>query len=470
MDTHAHCKAIHNGSMQILEKTGVRLEDASIIRLLAKHGVRIEGKIAYFTEEQVWHWVQKAPASFKVYARNPMHNMVIGGAGYNYAPGYGAPAIMDFDGHKRPAVFEDYITFLKLVHQCALFHCNGGILVQPTDLAPDEAFLHMFYEALTHTDKCLIGGAGGREECRQVLDMLSIVFGGREELREKPRILGLISTSSPLAISQKSLETMQAFADYGQPLIITPGPMAGMTGPVTIPGHLVLANCEALAGIIITQMLREGTPVIYGVQGSNAHMRTACSCAGSPDSVLIVSYCGKLARYYGLPSRSGGIKNDAKAVDVQSGYESMMMLMTSVQSGINFILHSAGILDTFAAMSYEKFMVDTEIMAMVAHVHKGLDLSNEAYLALDAIQQVGSGGEFLTSDHTMDHFRHAHFEGEVGIQGQLSPGETPRQRLLHNIAAKKSSLLDSYVMPDLPAEIKRALSAYIDTRLCYKLG
>ncbi|MFZ5945215.1 MAG: trimethylamine methyltransferase family protein [Bacillota bacterium] len=452
---------IHQGSMNILEKTGIRLDHPEVIEIVKRNGIKTAGEVAYFTENQVMHWVGKAPQCFTVYARNPQYNMTFGADHIEFAPGYGAPMMADFDGVKRSAFFKDYINLVKLVHQSSFFNVNGGILVQPADLHPNHSFPLMLYTAITLSDKCLMGGAGGFEESEIVMDMLGITFEGKEFLPEKPRILGLISTSSPLQLSKKSLETILVFAKYGQPVIISPAPMAGTTGPITLAGHLVLANAEALAGIVVTQMIRESTPVIYGVQGSNADMRTCCSCAGSPDSALIVAYCARLAKMYGLPCRSGGIKNDAKSIDVQSGYESMMLLMVSCQEKINFIIHSAGILDTFMAMSYEKFIVDLEIIGMLKHFLKDIQI-DEDRLGFDVINEVGPCGEFLTTTHTLKFLHSEHWMPAISLRGTMLPYEKPQEKIKTNILKKKEAMLKSYQRPEIDVSTIRYLEKYLN--------
>jgi len=450
------CEVIHRASIEVLEEAGIHCPDDHTLSLLNKNGIKTSGDQAFFTEAQIMTWLKRAPGTFIVYARNPDYNLRIGGGCSWFAPGYGAPMIVDFDGKKRRALFDDYITFIKLVQQCSLFHINGGLLVQPSDLSEKSGFPLMLFAAMELSDKCLISGAGGAEEANIVMNMLKIVFNDMS----RPRIFALVSTSSPLGISQKSLETIRIFAESGQPVIISPAPMAGMTGPVTIAGHLAMANAEALAGIVITQMFHPGTPVIYGVQGCNADMRNAVPCAGSPDSALIVSHCAEMARYYGLPSRSGGTKNDAKSVDIQSGYESMMMMMASCQSGIDLIIHSAGILDTFMSMSYEKFIVDTEMIGMVKHFMKGVAITDET-LAVKTIKETGSHGDFLTNAHTLKHCAAAHYKADIGIRRMLNDGETSRERLLLSINEKKNRMLDEYVKPPFEKLTRKTLYRYL---------
>lgn len=453
-------KQIHKASMKVLEETGVKLYHSEILELVKKNGVRVEGETAFFNEDQIMKWVKKAPSSFTLYARNPKYNMVIGGNNVEYAPGFGSPMIADFDGVKRQALFSDYINFCKLVHQCPYFNVNGGILVQPSDLDMNKSSTILLCSTIAHSDKCLMSTAWGGDEANKTIDVLGIVFGGKESLKNKPRILSLINTNSPLQLTKTALETLMVYAKNGQPVIITPGPMAGTTGPITLAGHFALANAEALAGIAIAQMINPGTPVVYGVQGSITDMKSSSSSTGAPESALIISYCAKLAKFYGLPCRSGGVRNDAKSVDVQSGYESMMMMLVTRNSGINYIIHSAGILDSFLAMSYEKFIIDIEIIAMVERFLKGIDV-NEASLAVDLINQIGPGGQFMATKHTVKRCRTEHWIPDVSIKGSLH-NKKPTEKILDNIMKKKDKMLNSYVKPELEEHIYNNLINYLN--------
>jgi len=450
---------IHTASMRMLGETGIALPGGKIQGLLRENGVRVENGRAFFSEGDLMHWVGKSPPSFKVYARNPNHDMDIGNGSREFAPGFGAPQIVDYNGNRRLATFKDYMNFVKMVQNCPLFKVNGGLLVQPSDLTQDGYFAAMLYAALVNSDKCLIGGAGGARESEIVMDMLKIAFG-EADLCGKPRIFGIVNTSSPMGISGKSLETIEAFAKNKQPLIFTPGPICGMTGPVTLAGHLAMANAEALAAIAIAQMFNEGAPVVYGVQGSGSDMRTASPCPGSADSAKIVAHSARMAKFYNLPCRSGGAKNDAKAVDVQSGYESMMMLLTSCIEGIDLMVHSAGILDSILSMSYEKFVVDTEIIGMVKHWLEGIGTDEES-LAVDVVKEGVAAGEFITSDHTLRNYKAAGFYPDISLRGVLPENETPGSAIARNIDAKIDELLKARGQGAAPLETRDSLLCYI---------
>ncbi|MHB9095780.1 MAG: trimethylamine methyltransferase family protein [Eubacteriales bacterium] len=449
-------KKIHDATTRILENTGVQVKHPEALKIISQKGIRVTGETVFFTGEQIMEWVDKAPGSFTLYARNPRYNMTIGGDSIEYAPGYGAPTVAEFDGTKRPALMKDYVSFLMLSEQCDYFKCNGGVLVQPRDIGVKESGPLMLYATLIYSDKCIIGqppgiGIDGNE---LLMDMLGIVFGGKGGLAEKPRIISIVNTTSPLILDKTVLDTMLVHSRYGQPLMISPCPMAGTTGPVTLAGTIALANAEALAGIAIAQMIKEGTPVMYGWQTSPADMKTGAIAIGSAERALMVTYGARLAKLYGLPIRGGGADTDAKCASLQSGYESMMTLLVSVQEKINLIIHSAGIVDGFASMSYDQFIADIEIIGMVERFVKGVEI-NEDTLAVDVINEVGPGGEYLTQDHTFEFCRKEHFSPEIGFRG---PTEGPaNERIFANIRKKKDAMLAAYQKPELPPAIELQL-------------
>lgn len=453
-------KRIHDASMTILEEVGIRLFHPDILALVDRHGARVVDDRAYFKRDEVMAWVSRAPRQFIVFARNPSHDAVIGGDAVQYAAGYGCPQIVTPDGDFRNARFTDYCRFLKLVQQHPRFHINGGILVQPEDLPPNQTHAAMIYAALCHSDKALLGIPGTAAEVEQVMDLVSIVFDGAEALSAKPRILTLVNTLSPMQIDANALDTLTVCARHGQPVIISPGPMAGATGPITPAGNIALGNAEALAAIAICQMLRQGTPVVYGLQATVTDMRTGSVSIGSPGFAIQTSYATRLAKAYGLPCRSGGSSTDAPAIGAQSGYESMLAMMATRQNGANLVLHAAGILNSYAAMSYEQFIIDMEIIDMVDHYLKEAVIDDET-LALETIRAVGPGGEYLTRRHTMTHCRKTPWTGTIGV-AQHQPGVRANDRFQANIARELNRMLEAYRKPALPPDCQQRLDRRLE--------
>lgn len=452
---------IHEASLQILETTGVKFFHPEILSMVQKKGVKVNGQTAFFSPSQVQEWIKKAPSAFSVYARNPKYNILLGGEKTEFAAGYGAPAIIDHKGIRRTAKFDDYLLFLKLIQQCPFFNINGGILVQPSDISPRQGYPYMLFATLAYSDKCLMGGAGGAEEVNTVLDMLDIVFG-RESLIGTPRIMAILNSTSPLQFDKDTLDTLLLFAKYGQPVIITPAVMAGTTGPITLAGTIALSNAEILAGITVAQMIREGTPVMYGMQSTAADMRTGGIADGSPERALCVAYGARLAKEYGIPSRGGGAENDAKSLSVQSGYESMMDILVACQEKTNLIIHSAGILDSHGAMSYEKFIVDIEILGMVKRFLQGVNTDEES-LGVNIINSLGTEGDSL-DEHTMRLSKMETYMPFISMKGSLPNGTNPDQELLSNINKRKEEMLARYCQPELSKKVFAQLKVCLESK------
>jgi trimethylamine--corrinoid protein Co-methyltransferase len=291
------------------------------------------------------------------------------------------------------------------------------------------------------------------------MEMVALTVGGSQALMRQNRIITMISTLSPLQIDHFALDSMIVCARYAQPMIISPAPAAGTTGPVVIAGNISLANAEALAAIAISQMLREGTPVIYGLQSNAADMQSGQISIGSPGYSIQAKYCAQMARMYGLPSRTGGTNTDAKGVSVQSGYEAMMSMLTACQNQVNLIIHSAGILDSYAATSYEQFIVDIEIMSMIEYFLADIKTDPEDF-AFEVIKEVGIGGQFLATVHTAKLCRTESWRPRIGLRGALVKG-TPNEQFMANIRREIDILLNKYRKPGMDPKIREALRAYL---------
>ena len=448
---------IHEASMQLLEKTGMKFYHPAVIELLQQNGIAVAGQTAFFKREQIIEWVSKAPSTFTLYARNPIYDIVVGGNNVEFCPGTGSPAVSDIDGHKRPAVLTDYINFVKLYHQSPYHKLNGGFVVRPEMLSSKDSISVMLYAALLNSDKGIVTGTGTAAEVQALMDMLSIVFG-RDELSQRPRAITIVNTNTPLQFDKNMLETMMVFVKHSQPVIIAAASMAGTTAPVTLAGTIALTNAEVLAGITVAQMLQAGSPVVYGSQSTAADMKTGSIATGSPEGALCYEYAARLAKAYGLPSRGGGSLTDATSLSVQAGYESMLTSLAAQRAGTNLIFQSAGIMDGYLSMSYEKFIVDLEIIGITKRYLEGVKVDFNT-LAVDVINEVGIAGQFLTAAHTMRYCRKEPFIPEISLRGPVT--DDPSGKLLEKIRNKQAVMLATYRRPDLSPVIQQALVNYL---------
>lgn len=462
---HSELEILHDASMAILEEVGMRLHHPEIVETLKQYGIRTEEDQVFFTRDQVMALVKKAPSQFTVYARNPEHDMVVGkdenGKGIpQYVGGYGCPAVIEKDGTKRNAVLVDYIRFIQLVQESPGFRLNGGILVQPSDIPPEWIHMVMAYATILNSDKCIMGQTGSQEDVTRIMEMAAIVFGGKTAMIDKPRVISLVNTLSPLQMDRHSLETLEVHARWGQPVLITAGVMVGTTAPVTLAGAIAQGNAETLAAAAVAQIINPGTPVVLGVNILPVEMRTGGVDIGAPAHSLAIKYTAALARMYGIPCRCGGASTNANGLTAQSGYESMMSMLVSLQEGVDLIIHSAGILDGYVSMSYEKFIMDLEIVRMAEYYCKGLSLTDDD-LALGVIRDVGPGGEYLTHMHTMQNCREQAWVSNIAVSGPVQTGVSPSDAMIDKIVAQKERILGRYRKPELEDQISRRLVDYL---------
>ena len=437
-------KKIHDASMKILSETGMKFHHPDAQKILRDHGIRMDGNRAFFTEEQVMKYVKMAPSICKIHAKNSTFDISVGGSNVYNGPSAGPTFVMDKNGNKREATLEDYIKLLKLYEQNPAYMINGGQACVPSDLDPSIESLALHYVALMHTDKTIWVGSGTYQEMEAVIDLTCAAFQiEKEDLQNGQYVINCVNTNSPLQFDKRMTETLFTFGKYKQPVIIAAAAMAGTTAPVTMAGTLAMVNAEVLATIALAEMNVEGCPVIYGSQTANADLSTCAIAIGSPEAALYYQYCAELAKYYNLPCRGGGALTDAKSLDVQAGYESMLTYYTCRNSKINIILQSAGILESYLSVSFEKLMVDFEIIDMVNRFFKDFAVDEET-LPLELIKEVGPGGQFLMEEHTFEFCRLETFHPSISVRG---PKANASHVYLDNIQKKMETMLNTYKKP-----------------------
>lgn len=460
MLTNYNIRKIHEYSMKIIEKTGMKFHHRDAVEVLKSHGIRMEGNVAHFTEEQLMYWVRKAPHSFTLYGRNPEHTMVIGGDVVNCAPAYGSPLIVKQDGTRYSAKMEDYIKFTKLYHNNDNFHVNGGVICQPDDVPVESASLLMFYAAYTHSDKCMMTGAGDRNQMEALFEMAKAAFGSKEELIAHPRLLTIVNTNTQMQLDINMTETLMTFAEYGQPFVVASAAMAGSTAPVTLAATIALTNAEVLCAIALAQMVRPGTPVLYASQSTTSDMRNGAIAIGSPEGALCYKYCARLAKFYGLPCRGGGALSDAKIMNTQAGYESMITYMACCQNKINFIIHSAGILDGYTCMSYEKLIADFQIIDYVNRYLRDIEVNDET-IPVDLIDEIGHSGQYLTEEHTFEFCRKEPLTPFLSVRGNV---EHPEDQFERNVESMLKKSWETYQKPETDAEVLKKMREVLMSR------
>ncbi|GAB6154332.1 glycine betaine--corrinoid protein methyltransferase [Desulfosporosinus burensis] len=448
---------IKAASLEILERTGVSIDHTVAREVLLAAGAKVEGERVYFPPKLVMEALAKAPRQFTIHARNPSNNVTVGAGDPVLAPGYGAPYVTLASGLRRKATFVDFIKFAKLSGSSANMGISGGVLVEPSDVAEKDRHKAMLYACLVNSDKPFMGSVTGEKHAKDTLRMAGILFDGEKGILKQPVMISLINTITPLMLDERMVGALIAYAEAGQPVIIASLGIAGATSPTTLAGALALQNTEILAGITLAQTIREGTPVVYGSASSITEMRNGSLSIGAPEGAWIIATAVQIAHSYGLPCRAGGCLTDSKILDLQASYESMMNLQAAGLAGVDFVLHAAGILESYMSMSMEKFMMDDELCSMVRRFLRGTNLDVKD-LAVQLIHDVGPGGQFLTSDHTYQNFRTEFWQPtlsnrETYDQWRLN-GSLP---MLSQAEKRVNEIVDNYEIPYLDKSIERKL-------------
>ena len=398
---------LDKGWRRIVSEMGVEFMHDGALELFRKAGQKVEGNLVKFDPEFILEQVKKAPSEFDVQARNPKNNVHIGGDSMVFVGNYGSPFVRDLDT-RHTATFADYKNLVKLAQSFPLMDSAGHTICEPDDLSLDSRHIDMTYALQTMTDKFYMGNVISGPNAADVIKMSEILFGGREAIEKTPATVSLINCNSPLRWDDRMLDAMFEYSAANQAVILTPFIMMGAMSPVTIPAALVQQIAEALSGLALVQLIRPGAPVIFGSFMSNVDMQSGSPQFGTPESAMGQLCTGQIARHFGLPFRSGGGLNASQTVDAQAGYESYTTMMATFLSGTNYVLHAAGWLEGGLVASFEKFVMDNEILGQLQTQFTPLNVTEES-LAFDSHIEAGHGGHFLGTMHTLENFRTAFY-------------------------------------------------------------
>jgi len=457
---------IHQAGLSILQDSGMAIlsENARARFGSAGFNVDSESNIVRFDAELIESLVAKAPASFSLRARNPDKNIKLG-AGHAVFASVGGPAyVMDHDKGRRTGTYAEMCDFLRLVQSLDILHQEGGGGFEAMDLPAASRHLDLFYAQCTLLDKNWLPWTMGREQTLDAINMVAISLGDSAEgLIDSPALVGIINTNTPLQLDIPMAEGLITMAEYGQAVAITPFTLAGAMAPVTLAGALALQHAEAMAGIALTQIVRPGSPVLYGGFTSNVDMKTGSPAFGTPEYLQAAQASGQLARRLGVPFRSSNV-NAANTPDAQAAYESCLSLWGAITGQANLIKHAAGWLHGGLTASLEKLIIDAEILQMVAASLEPFEVSQET-LALDAIREVGPGGHFFGSAHTMERYQTAFYAPLVSNwdnhETWLEAGSVSTEQRANQIWKQ---MLREYQQPPIDPGIDEALQDYMSRR------
>ncbi len=454
---------IHEASMDILMETGVKFNAEEALEIFRQHGFKMDGSRVFITEKDVVTALALVPPRFMICARNPAHNVFIGEDDFVFLPTGGAPNIVNFAGVRRPALFADYQVCCKLVQTSDQLDMNGWLMIQPMDFPPQVAHLDMLLADVTLCDKAYVGTATSRQAARDCLEIASILWGGKEYLKQQPVLATIVNVTSPLKYTLEEAESIIDMAHLRQPLVITNLVMAGTSGPVSLPGLLALANAEILAGLVLAQLAGPGTPVVYGSISAPADMRTVISAVGAPEAVVLASAATQLARFYRLPCRTGGMLTNAHCADAQAAAEGALIMSTAVRNGANFIAHACGQLGSYISMSFEKWLIDEEVCRMIRRILAAMDITVES-IDVDTIKSVGSDGNYLVHPTTFKHCRSLYRPNLFTRDDYQSWWDSGAKNVCEVAAELLPKRLAEYTKPPIDKGLEQALSEFVSRR------
>jgi len=459
-------EAIHEASMQILEEIGMDFLDEEARELLAKAGASIEAgsERVRFDREMIAEAISTAPATFTFHARNPHHDLVIGGDFMAFGSVASAPNVADLDRGRRVGNHADYQNLLRLSQMLNSVHFLAGYPVEPIDIHPSVRHLDATFDALTLTDKPFHAYSLGRQRNRDCLELVRIARQIDDEaLDREPSIFTVINSSSPLRLDRPMLQGILEFSSRNQIVVMTPFTLAGAMAPVTLAGALAQQNAEALAGIAFTQIVRPGSPAVYGGFTSNVDMQSGAPAFGTPEYMRTAMVGGQLARRYNLPYRSSNVCA-ANAVDAQAAYESVFSLWGAIMGGVNMLMHGAGWMEGGLHASYEKMIIDADLLHMVSAFLEP-PVVDEASLGLEAMRDVGPGGHFFGTQHTQDRFRTAFYKPMISDWRNYESwqeGGSPQAVDKANHIWKE--MLAAYEPPPLDGAVRAELEEFVARR------
>ena len=457
---------IHQAGLSILQETGMAIlsENARAHFTSAGFNVDNESNIVRFDAELIEALVAKAPSSFSLRARNSDKNLNLGNGNALFSSVGGPAYVMDSDKGRRTGTYAEMCDFLRLVQSLDILHQDGGGGFEAMDLPAASRHLDLFYAQCTLLDKNWLPWTMGRSQTMDAIEMVALSLGkSPADLIDSPALCGVINTNTPLQLDIPMAEGLITLAEYGQAVAITPFTLAGAMAPVTLAGALALQHAEAMAGIALTQIVRPGNPVLYGGFTSNVDMKTGSPAFGTPEYLQSAQASGQLARRLGVPFRSSNV-NAANSPDAQAAYESCLSLWGAITGQANLIKHAAGWLHGGLTASLEKLIIDAEILQMVAASLQPFEVNKET-LALDAIHEVGPGGHFFGSSHTMERYETAFYAPLVSNwdnhETWLESGSVSTEQRANQIWKQ---LLREYQQPAIDPGIDEALKDYVARR------
>ncbi|TRO46525.1 hypothetical protein E2P65_05605 [Candidatus Bathyarchaeota archaeon] len=454
--------AIHGASLDVLERTGVRVSNDSALEIFKEAGCTIYENVVRMSPSLVTEAIKKAPESFHIYSRDGSRRHTVGGSEVIFNPGSSAIYFIDRETHEmRRANAADFRELVRLTDALEHIHAQSTAMV-PADVPEIISDLFRLHIILLNSEKPIVTGAFTKEGLLDMAGMLEAVVGGPEELKERPRAIFDCCPSSPLMWSDVTCQNLIDCAERGIPAEIIPAPQMGATSPVTIAGTLVEANAEFLSGAVISQLVEPGAPIVYGGSPSAFDMRYTTARLGAIEAVMAACAFAEMGKHYRVPTHGYLGLSDSKAVDGQSSFESGAGILLAALAGVN-VVSGPGMQASENCQSLEKLVLDNEYCGAAYRLIRGIDV-DDVTLATEVITKVGPGGHFLAERHTRENLRKERFFPS-DVLDRLSPDAWGRAGSLdstHRAREKATKILEEHEPAPLPLDAADALRSTLE--------
>jgi trimethylamine---corrinoid protein Co-methyltransferase len=457
-------EAIHLTSLRILEELGMEVMSPRALAVLKKAGADVDSSMVRVDRGLVDEALKSTPSSFTLTPRNADKRVIMGGNHVNFGLVAGPPNVHDCERGRRPGNFQDYCDFIRLAQHFNAIHLIGNQVCAPIELPANSRHLDTYRANLLYSDRVYHCTAIGTGRALDGIRMMAISRGiDLEQMAASPGVMTIISVNSPRRFDEAMSDGLIAMAAHGQPVVITPFTLMGAMAPVSLAAALAQQNAEALFGLVLAQSVRCGTPVMYGAFTSNVDMRSGAPAFGTPENAKANIASGQLARRYRLPYRTSNA-SASNAADAQGAYETEMSLWGAILGHGNLVYHAAGWQEGGLTASFEKLVLDVEMLQMMIEFLKPI-VVDESELGFDAIRGVPSGGHFFGEAHTMQRYEHAFYRPLVSNwqnyeNWQLSGAKDATQRA----TGIWKQALKEYEQPLMEPAVREALDAYVARR------
>ena len=454
----ADVRRIAEAALEVLARSGMAVYSRTAFDAFRSAGAEAdaETRIVRLPRSLVEDAIASNPSSITLYSRDGTCDAVLERNRVHYGTGGTAIFVLDPDtGERRPSTTEDVILNARLSDVLEHVHVFT-INVFPNDIKDnDEIDLNRFFHALDNTTKHVMGGLYSMTGCQKVVDMARMIAGGSEPLRAKPFVSFITLIISPFKIDRDYGEITCYLAREGLPVVVPAEPMCGTTAPITLAGSVLTHVAETLGGITLVQCINKGAPGICGSVGSISDLRTMGNLGGPIERAMINAAVAQMAQHFELPLYSTAGTSDAKTVHIQAAYESAMSDLLVAMSGANYIHDAAGLMEFDLTVSYEKLVVDNEILGMCQRVLRGIEVTDET-LATELLLEKGPGKDFLTEEHTVKYMRGEFFMPRLANRDKreaLQPDSDALSRAKAFVREIRAADRESRLPPTVRAQI-----------------